>query len=156
MQYTTEGHSILTLNDASAIPSSETERPYVLVVDDDQAILSVVMFLLETGRYTGLGFKDSERVLPFLEEMGRRGNQHLPALILLDLMMPIVSGYDIARWLVDHEPYDRIPILVMTADARVREKSGVPGVHDFLFKPFPISALISKLEHYLHPLDAHS
>jgi CheY-like chemotaxis protein len=153
MQYTTKGSAILTLDDASAIPLSETERPYVLVVDDDKAILSVVMYLLETEGYTGIGFTESEQVLPFLQGMGQRGSQHLPSLILLDLMMPRVSGYDIARWLVDHEPYTHIPVLVMTADMRVRDKRDVPGVDDFLFKPFQISALISNLEHYLHPLE---
>ncbi|HLI05210.1 MAG TPA: response regulator [Ktedonobacteraceae bacterium] len=156
MQYTTEGNAVLILDDASAIPATETEHPYVLVVDDDNAILSVVMYLLENEGYTGIGFTESEQVLPFLQEMRQRGRQHLPALILLDLMMPHISGYDIAHWLADHESYAHIPILVMTADMRVRDKNGVPGAADFLFKPFQISTLISKLEHYLYPLDAHS
>jgi DNA-binding response OmpR family regulator len=156
MQYTTEGNPILAIDDASAIPWTETERAYVLVVDDDQSILSVVMLLLETEGLTGIGLTESERVLPFLQEMEQRGSQHLPTLILLDLMMPKVSGYDIARWLAEHELYTGIPILVMTADARVRDKSAVPGADDFLFKPFQIDALISRVEHYLlHPVDAH-
>ena len=63
--------------------------------------------------------------------------------------MPGVSGYDIARWLSEHEPYNKIPSLVITADARVRDKSDVPGAQDILLKPFQIDALLTIAEHYL-------
>jgi CheY-like chemotaxis protein len=67
-------------------------------------------------------------------------------------MMPVVSGYDIARWLAEHEPYNHIPILVITADARVNDRSDVPGAQDILLKPFQIDALLTLVEHFLVPL----
>ena len=152
MQYTSMGNPILSIDDGSSIPQAETENPYILVVDDDQSIVSMLLSLLETEGYSCVGFWESRLVLPFLEEMGKRGVQHLPALLLLDLMMPGVSGYDIARWLSEHEPYHQIPIVVITADARVRDKSDVPGTQDLLLKPFQIDALLTLVEHYLAPL----
>ena len=156
MMYSSPGNPILYIDDessiTSSIPPAETERPYILAVDDDRSILSMLMSLLATEGYSCVGFAESQWVLPFLQEMGKRGERHLPALILLDLMMPGVSGYDIARWLSEHEPYNHIPILVITADARVHDTSDVPGVQDILLKPFQIDALLTLVEHFLAPL----
>ena len=156
MMYSSPGNPILSIDDessiTSSIPPAETERPYILAVDDDRSILSMLMSLLATEGYSCVGFAESQWVLPFLQEMGKRGERHLPALILLDLMMPVVSGYDIAHWLSEHEPYDRIPILVITADARVHDKSDLPGAQDILLKPFQIDALLTLVEHFLAPL----
>ncbi len=138
MQYTSMGNPILSLDDGSSIPQAETEYPYILVVDDDQSIVSMLLSLLETEGYSCVGFSESRLVLPFLQEMGKRGAG--------------VSGYDIARWLSEHEPYHQIPIVVITADARVRDKSDVPGTQDLLLKPFQIDALLTLVEHYLAPL----
>jgi CheY-like chemotaxis protein len=152
MQYTSTGNAITSVDDVSSIPESETERPYILAVDDDRDILSLLMSLLETEGYSCVGIAESEWVLPFLQQMGKRGKQHLPALILLDLMMPRVSGYDIARWLSEHEPYNSIPILVITGDPRARNISDVLGAQDILLKPFQIDALLTLVERFLAPL----
>ena len=156
MLYSSPGNPILSVDSESSIPSllppAETEHPYILAVDDDRSILSMLMSLLATEGYSCVGFAESQWVLPFLLEMGKRGERHLPTLLLLDLMMPVVSGYDIARWLSEHEPYNRIPILVITADARVHDKSDLPGAQDILLKPFQIDALLTLVEHFLAPL----
>ena len=129
-----------------AVPLSVPDRPYILVVDDEEAIVSVIMFLLETEGHAGVGISDSQEVLPFLQQAG---SQHLPSVILLDLMMPGVSGYTIAAELKQKEQLAQIPIIIMTADSRVHSASAVPGAVDYLGKPFHINALLSKLEHYL-------
>jgi len=156
MLYSSPGNPILSIEDESSIlssiPPAETEHPYILAVDDDQSILSMLMSLLGSEGYSCVGFVESQWVLPFLQEMGKRGERHLPALLLLDLMMPGVSGYDIARWLSKHEPYNHIPILVITADARVRDTSDIPGAQDILLKPFQIDTLLILVEHFLAPL----
>jgi len=156
MLYSSPSNPILSVDSESSIlsslPPAETERPYILAVDDERPILSMLMSLLATEGYSCVGFTESQWVLPFLQEMGKRGERHLPSLILLDLMMPVVSGYDVARWLSEHEPYNRIPILVITADARVHDKSDLPGAQDILLKPFQIDALLTLVEHFLAPL----
>src|SRR5258708_19523394 len=110
MQYSSAGNPIMSIEDASSIPRAETEHPYILVVDDDQSIVSMLLSLLETEGYSSVGFSESRLVLPFLQEMGKRGKQHLPTLLLLDLMMPEVSGYDIPHCLSHHQPSNHIPI----------------------------------------------
>ena len=135
----------VTMEDATlAIP----EESYVLVVDDDAAILSVVMLLLETEGYTSLGFSDSTKVLPFMEELQKTG-QSLPSVILLDLMMPVVSGYDIATAVKTNEWSKQTPIIIMTADHRITSSSDIPGASDWVSKPFRVEVLLDKLGVYL-------
>ncbi|HLI05336.1 MAG TPA: response regulator [Ktedonobacteraceae bacterium] len=156
MMFSSPGHPHLTIKDessiASSIPPTKTERPYILAVDDNWSVLSTLMSLLESDGYSCVCIAESQWVLPFLQEMGKRGEKHLPSLLLLDLMMPVVSGYDIARWLSAHEPYNQIPVLVITADARVRDRRDVPGAQDILLKPFQIDVLLTLVEHFLAPL----
>ncbi len=124
------------------------EEPYILIVDDDQAILSVVMLLLETEGYTSLGFSDSQKVLPFLQAL-HTTKQHLPSVVLLDLMMPVISGYDIAAFMKEHAWTAHVPVVIMTADHRVTGVHVVPGASDWLSKPFRVEVLLNKLGGYL-------
>lgn len=143
------------MGNTSTIPESQfttpgfvPDSPYALVVDDDDAILSVVMLLLETEDHTAVGFSDSTKVIPFLEQAGK---EHLPAVVLLDLMMPAVSGYEIAARLSQDTRYSSIPIIIMTADNRVKGVSAVPGATDWIGKPFQMTTLLAKLEQFLPP-----
>jgi CheY-like chemotaxis protein len=145
--YSTSGGNASVLVKSSQISSIPVpDHPYALVVDDDDAILSVVMLLLESEEFAGIGLSDSQKVLPFLREISTR---QLPSVILLDLMMPVISGYDIAAQLSNDDRLSRIPVVVMTADNRVRNASAVPGAADWIGKPFQINTLLSKLENYL-------
>lgn len=146
-------HQARTAVHDSIEPMSQTvpDRPYILVIDDEPSIVSVIMFLLETEGYAGVGISDSQQVLLFLQQAGP---QHLPSVILLDLMMPGISGYAIAAELKQNEQLAHIPIVIMTADSRVHSASAVPGAVDYLGKPFQLSTLLSKLDHYLRPIDS--
>lgn len=146
MQYTSMGSVTAEVEQEQGKNWFVPESPYALIVDDDDAILSVVMLLLEMEGYAGLGVSNSQEVLPFLEYALP---DHLPAVILLDLMMPVVSGYEIALNLSRHEKFAHIPIIVMTADNRVQSVSAVRGATDLINKPFQIQLLLEKLNLYL-------
>ncbi len=122
------------------------DGPYALIVDDDDSILAVIMLLLEMEGYKGVGVTKSIEVVPFLEQVP---NDHLPRVILLDLMMPVVSGYDIALKLSQHKKLAQIPVIIMTADNRVKNASEIIGATDLVNKPFPIQLLLDKLKLYL-------
>ncbi|HYK86244.1 MAG TPA: response regulator [Ktedonobacteraceae bacterium] len=148
MQFISVGNTSTISESQFTTPGFVPDSPYALVVDDDDAILSVVMLLLETEDHAAIGFSDSTKVIPFLEQKERA---HLPAVVLLDLMMPVVSGYEIAARLSQDARYASIPIIIMTADNRVKGASAVPGASDWIGKPFQMATLLAKLERYLPP-----
>src|SRR5712691_8102807 len=148
MQYISMENTTTTLERTYTTATPTPPGPYVLVVDDDDAILSVIMLLLETENYAGLGFTDSPKVLPFLEQLDA---EHLPSVILLDLMMPLVTGYELAAQLSQHKRFSHIPIIIMTADSRVKSVNAVPGAAEWIGKPFQMQALLNKLARYLSP-----
>lgn len=150
MQYTSKGSATTVIEQQGEdwfVPTG----PYALIIDDDDSILSVVMLLLEMEGYAGLGISNSQDVLPFLAQAQ---NEQLPAVILLDLMMPVMSGYEIATKLSRNEQLATIPIIVMTADSRVQRVNDVPGAVDLVKKPFQVQMLLQKLESYLVPPSA--
>jgi CheY-like chemotaxis protein len=153
MQYAGVGTTSLLADKQSfqRVSAHAIDAPYVLVVDDDEAIVSVIMFLLETEGHGGIGISNSLKVLDFLDTLEIN---HLPSVILLDLMMPGLSGYEIAKTLSQNERYQPIPIIIMTADSRVQGSSAIEGAIDYIAKPFHLDPLLVKLKPYLEPLSS--
>jgi CheY-like chemotaxis protein len=131
---------------ASTISDQLLRSPYVLVIDDDEAIVSVLLLLLEGEGFSGIGITDSLNVFPFLSQLD---TDQFPSVILLDLMMPVISGYEIASKHSQSERYRHLPIVIMTADGRIRGASSVQGAIDYVAKPFQIDALMTKLKSHL-------
>ena len=130
----------------STISDQLLRSPYVLVVDDDVAIVSVLLLLLEGEGFSGIGISDSRNVFPFLSQLD---TAQFPSVILLDLMMPVLSGYEIAGKFSQSERYQHLPIIIMTADGRIRGASSVQGAIDYVAKPFQIDALMTKLKSHM-------
>lgn len=150
MQYSSGGATALLTDELTSLSEAENSihTPYVLTVDDDKAIVDVIQFLLETEGYNGFGISDSLKVLNFLNSLS---DNLLPSVILLDLMMPGFSGYEIASILSQNERYKQIPIIIMTADSRVQSINDIQGAMDFVAKPFRLDPLLAKLKAYLDP-----
>ncbi len=148
MQYSCVSATALLLDEQTSFLESVSSIhiPYVLTVDDDKAIVDVIQSLLETEGYNGFGISDSLKVLSFLDSLH---DNLLPSVILLDLMMPGLSGYEIARILSQNERYKHIPIIIMTADSRVQSIDGIQGAIGFVAKPFRLDPLLAKLKIYL-------
>ena len=150
MQYSSASATALLTGDRASIVGAESliATPYVLIIDDDKLIVDVIQSLLEIEGCNGIGMSDSLKVPAFLHALH---NDLLPSVILLDLMMPGLSGYEIATLLSQNERYRCIPIIVMTADSRVQDCSGIQGAVDFVTKPFRLDPLLEKLRTYLTP-----
>src|SRR5688572_5986006 len=105
----------------------------VLVVDDDPEIRDVVRWLLEDEGWTVETASDGRDAL-------ERATRARPALIVLDMGLPILSGEEVAMRL--HDVYvDPPPIIVVSADGRAGEKAARIGAASYLHKPFDIDAL---------------
>jgi len=105
----------------------------VLVVDDDPEIRDVVRWLLEDEGWTVETASDGRDAL-------ERATRARPALIVLDMGLPILSGEEVALRL--HEVYaNPPPIIVVSADGRAGEKAARIGATSYLHKPFDVDAL---------------
>lgn len=118
-----------------------SERPLVLVADDDPDILSLVTLRLERDGYEVIGAPDGERAV---EEALER----TPDLALIDVSMPKLDGYEVTERLRQHEPTSAIPIILLTA--RVQDSDVARGIQagadDYVRKPFSMADLRTRVQ----------
>ena len=120
----------------------------ILVVDDDRAILEYIQLALEDAGYAVVVATDGAAAL---EAVGR----HQPGLILLDLRMPGMNGWEFA------EAYRRrqrqpAPILMMTAGHDAPAKASEVGAAEWLGKPFDVDQLLEAVGRLVDPPAASS
>jgi DNA-binding response OmpR family regulator len=110
----------------------------ILVVEDDLAILTGVVDLLESEGYTVYQATDGDTGYTVYEK------QH-PDLVLLDVMMPGKSGYDVCRQIRSTDK--RTPVLMLTAKGQEIDKViGLElGADDYIVKPFGIHELLARI-----------
>jgi len=113
----------------------------VLVVDDDPDILDALSEILEVEGYQVDRARNGREALQRLE-------QKLPDLVLLDLMMPVMDGWEFARSL---GPDARPPIIVLSADRNVSLKAREIGALGWLAKPFELSELLAAVRRAVPP-----
>jgi DNA-binding response OmpR family regulator len=113
----------------------------VLVVDDDPDILDALSEILEVEGYQVDRARNGREALQQLE-------QRLPDLVLLDLMMPVMDGWEFARSL---GPDARPPIIVLSADRNVSVKAREIGALGWLAKPFELSELLAAVRRAVPP-----
>lgn len=124
------------MNEVNGFPASDG-RPLVLVVDDDPDILDAVCDILEGEHYRVTRARHGQEAL-------ERVAEERPAIVLLDLMMPVMDGVAFARALRAQYTEDEIPIVVISADGNPQRAAAV-GARGFLAKPFDIDALLDEV-----------
>ncbi|MBP1930205.1 hybrid sensor histidine kinase/response regulator [Ammoniphilus resinae] len=113
----------------------------VLVVDDHYSNLKVLIDLLEPLNYKVVAVKDGFEALKLIEEM------HEIDLVILDLMMPGLSGVDVCREIREKYSLLELPVLMVTASIQPEDKitSFDAGANDFLTKPFDAAELKARV-----------
>ena len=112
----------------------------VLLVDDDPDLLEVTSFVLESEGFGVETAKDGAEALQRL----RAGEP--PNVVLLDLMMPVMNGYQFLEEVAKVPSLKEIPIVVLTAASLVELPRPVEVVH----KPIELGSLIKIVERYTH------
>lgn len=114
----------------SSVPSSPSAPPRVLIADDDTASRNTIAALLSPAGYRLRFATNGKEALAFVEE-------ETPDLVLLDVMMPGLDGFEVCRRLREFSREDYIPIILVTSlDGRKDIVRGLQsGADDFLPKP---------------------
>jgi DNA-binding response OmpR family regulator len=116
----------------------------VLIVDDEPDVVEAITFRLELENIECLEAKDGAEGLRIAQEA-------LPDLIILDVMMPKITGYKVARSLKQDERSRHIPIIMLTARSQAGDRMlGVDsGAEEYITKPFDLDELTGKVLKYL-------
>lgn len=119
--------------------SNRAQRP-ILIVDDDEVILQSIQAILTEENYTVLVASNGQEAL----ELARRAT---PALILLDMKMPVMDGWAFAE-AYRNETYPHAPIVVMTAARDTKARAAEIGADGYLAKPFDLEDLLTIARRY--------
>ncbi|MDD6810816.1 MAG: diguanylate cyclase [Lachnospiraceae bacterium] len=111
----------------------------ILIVDDDRWNLITAQKLL-VEEYKVVGVNSGKQAFKYLEK-------YTPDLILLDIFMPEIGGFEVMKILQEHEQWRKIPVIFLTADKKTEsEAEGFEmGAHDFITKPFDPRIMLNRI-----------
>ena len=129
------------------------EKSRIVIGEDDPSVLKVTTARLEHEGYEVLPASDGEAVL-------REVETHLPIqLILLDVRMPKLNGYEVCRELKHHVATAQIPVILFTASEahliHLTDRCIEMGAADWIKKPFQTKELMSKIHRVLGEEEGH-
>ena len=128
------------MDGAAAPAAGVTTKPHILVVEDESALVEMLRYNLEKEGFRVSAATDGEEALTAVSEQS-------PDLVILDWMLPLVSGLEICRQLRRKPETRELPIIMLTA--RGEESDRVRGLEigadDYVSKPFSPSELIARV-----------
>lgn len=123
-----------------------SSKPYIMVVEDSEDIRELLGVLYQSQGYEVLLASDGRDALTQLKNQA-----DLPALILLDLMMPGMDGFEFKVEQDKDQRLAPIPVVIMTADANAKEKSQKIGARGYVRKPVELDTLLAVALKYCGP-----
>lgn len=124
--------------------TTENTTQSILVVDDEPHIVQILKFTLEKAGYQVFTAINGEEGLQQVKDLQ-------PSLVILDVMMPVMDGYEVCRKMRDDFKMNQIPIIMLSAKGdlaeRVRGLEG--GANDYLIKPYSNDELLLRVSNCL-------
>jgi len=120
-----------------------TRRSRILVVEDDESIRDLVDLILSGAGYEVVTASDGEAAL---EVVGMAP----PDLVLLDMRMPVMDGWEFARQ-YRAKPEPHAPIVVLTAARDAADRAAEIDADGYLGKPFDVDELLTLVGYHTHP-----
>ena len=121
-------------------------NPKILIIEDNEQNLYLSTFLLEKNNYEVIQARDGREGI-------EQAAQFKPSLILLDIQLPEMDGYTVAKELRKNQELDAVPIVAVTSYAMIgdRERIIAAGCTGYIEKPINPDTFISQIEEYLQP-----
>jgi DNA-binding response OmpR family regulator len=114
--------------------------PKIMVVDDDYELLKLIGMLLRRIGADSRAFYDGQEALQYLET-------ETPDLIILDLMLPDMDGFEILGRIREQRKFDQVPVLILSAKAdpnSIRQGLEI-GADGYVTKPYIANSLIDRV-----------
>lgn len=120
------------------------DKKRILVVDDEKQLVSLVKLHMEMAGYEVLSASDGEKALAISRE-------EKPDLIILDLMLPKIDGWEVCKRLREEGKVGSIPVIMLTArtDTDDKLKGFECGADDYVTKPFSPRELVARVKRVL-------
>jgi len=118
------------------------ETKMVLIVEDDPDIREALSQILEFEGYDVASVNNGQEALTYLRSSRR------PGLILLDLMMPVMDGWQFRSQQQQDKQLSEIPVVIVSADGRVFQKAHEINAAGFLRKPVELEVLLNTVQRY--------
>ncbi len=132
------------INSVESPVAERSARKKVLIIDDDLTLTDLLALVFEDAGYQ-----------PIVAHSGREGIrlavQEQPDVIILDIMMPEMDGFEVCDHLLAHERTSRIPIIFLTAKGSVEDQlqGWYRGCFDYIVKPFEVQDLLAAVKRAL-------
>lgn len=126
--------------------TSSEQRPRILVIDDDPLLIKLAENVLTANGYEVITTQEAAVGLEI-------ALKQRPALIILDVMMPIINGYNICRLIKSEEGCPGIPVILLTSRSEDKDREiGVEvGADAYIAKPFNTDDLLSRVRDFIRP-----
>ena len=124
---------------------TDGHKPVILVIDDDPALQKLIVSLLRRGEMESISAMDGQEARAALSQ------DPLPDLVLLDLMLPEISGIDLLKEFRSHPDLQQLPIIILSAIAdpeQIREGLS-EGADRYLTKPYLANNLLNTVREVL-------
>lgn len=124
--------------------SPAINAPLIVCIDDSLSVCKLMEQIMTSAGYRYVSVQDSVHALPLLLE-------NKPALIFLDLVMPIASGYEICSQIRRMSAFKNTPVVILTGNDGIvdRVRARVVGASDFLSKPVNTEKVLAIVRQYL-------
>jgi CheY-like chemotaxis protein len=132
--------SVRERSDASASDREAAQRCLVAIIEDDREFRDMLRDLLEEEQYRVVALSNGAEALETL-----RGDT-LPNVILLDVSMPVMDGFDFLRFRNDDPQLSTVPVVLVT-NAKPHERPTI-GVNDVVRKPIDIDEILFAIKRY--------
>jgi CheY-like chemotaxis protein len=132
------------IKDSGVKNSDQAKSKKVMVVEDDAMIRASLVELLEGEGYEVIGVENGQAAMNYL-----KSSEVLPGVILLDVMMPIMDGWQFRTQQLSDSKISKIPVIVVTADGNAQDKADVMSAQGWVNKPFKIDDILESVAKHM-------
>lgn len=120
-------------------------KPTLFMAEDEEDTASLLRFLLERSGYQVVHAADGQQAQQMIDTMAP------PSLVLLDIMLPHVSGLQLLPYIRKKAEWLKVPIIMLTADSSEHDiqQALASGANDYMVKPFNPRELTARLSRFL-------
>ena len=138
-----QAEEVVAADEAETRAAAEEARPLVLAVDDSPTIRKLLTMTLERQGFEVISAADGVEALTVLSEQ-------LPDVILSDINMPRLNGYQLCKFVKKYDRTKDIPVIMLSGKDGVFDKmrGKMNGCNDYIVKPFESADLVSKVREY--------